>query len=216
MLSRDEWERAMSSKALELIFLRNISYQRQCYLIVGLIFFQLLVIGLQLYFITVQLDGRPKPAYFPTTPDGRYIDMIPISEPTLKGDAFDKWIMETAETVTSFDYINYKRDLQTMSHLFTAKGHRDYRKALQESNNLENVKVKRQVVFGRVTGKPKILDKYYYQGTRASWEIELPMTIHYQNAQDKDIRQPVTVFMTVMRVSTLKNPAGLAIMQFIY
>jgi intracellular multiplication protein IcmL len=113
----------------------------------------------------------------------------------------------------SYNFVNYRSELEAASDFFTANGWTSFLKSLKDSNNLIAVVNKKLVVSGQATRTPEILQKGVING-RYSWRIKIPMYITYQSSEQYST-QSVDVILLVTRVSTLNNPKGIGVEQFV-
>lgn len=182
-------------------------------LIVVLLIF--LIIGL-IAFIVYQRSTFPPPKYFATTPDGVPIARIPLNVPLLTPDAVVVWAEKAIIDIYSLDFVSYRRTLQDAQVYFTLQGYFEFKNAYQASRNLEAVKEKRQVVSAKITGPSKLVGHgpLTENGTY-SWNLEVPVTVTYQNSVNEVIQQVGVVLMRIQRASLVEHPEGVAIAQLI-
>lgn len=207
----------MASRSLERVILRNHFYWEN-YRDVGLMIILLgLIIVSLLGFVFYQRVTFPKPKYFATYPDGLPIPIIPLKIP-LQSDAFVfQWAVAAVKGIYSFDYVTYRRSLQNAEEYFTYKGYQDFIKALLVSTNLESVKFYRQVVSADTTSAPVLIRKGQLSSDLPySWDLQIPMTITYQNSQNQVIKQVGSALIRISRDSTLRHTEGLAIDQLVF
>jgi intracellular multiplication protein IcmL len=198
--------------ALEVVKLRNNfyrdSYRKVLAAILLLVVANLILGGVIFYMET----HRPIPEYFATTAEGKIIPLYPLSRPVLSTPELLQWATVAATTANTFNFVNYRKELQEASVYFTPTGWKEYQDALKGSRNLETVITKKLTVSAVPTGAPIILDQRVINGAY-KWKIQLPMLITYESSSTK-ITQPTLVTMLVTRVSTLEVPKGIAIDAF--
>lgn len=198
--------------ALEIVRLRNNfyrdSYRRVLVALLFLIIINLVMAG-TLYYL---LSHRPTPQYFATTSDGKLIRLYPLSAPVVSTAELLQWATVAATSANTFNFANYRKELQEASRFFTPSGWKEYQKELKGSRNLETVLAKKLTVSAVATGAPIILDQGVVLG-KYKWKIQLPILITYESSSTK-ISQPLVVNMLVTRVSTLDTPQGVAIDAF--
>jgi intracellular multiplication protein IcmL len=202
----------MSTDALELVRLRNNFYRDNYRRLVGillvLIFINLGLIGSIVYLIT----HRPAPQYFATSTDGRITPLYPMSEPVVTPPELLQWANEAVVAAYTYNFVNYREELQDTSQYFTPDGWTQFQTGLKASRNLETVIARKMVVSATATGAPSITDQGILNG-RYAWRIKIPLLATYENNNER-IQQPVTVNILVLRVSNLETPKGVAIAQF--
>ncbi|HXH55170.1 MAG TPA: DotI/IcmL/TraM family protein, partial [Gammaproteobacteria bacterium] len=79
------------------------------------------------------------------------------------------------------------------------------------------IKAKRQVVSALVTAAPKLNRQGQLSAdVPYSWDLQMPLTIVYQNSEGEVIQQKGMVLMRVERASLLRYKEGLAIAQLVF
>ena len=155
----------------------------------------------------------PQPKYFATSINGRITPLFALNMPNQSDSAVLQWANQAAIAAFSYNFVNYRSELQASSGFFTAEGWTQFLDALQQSNNLEAVKVKKLIVSAVATRAPIILQKGILEG-RYAWRIQMPLLVTYQSASEFS-QQNSVVTMLVTRVSTLNSPRGIGIAQFV-
>jgi len=208
----------MERHGLERVLLRNQFYWENYRALAGtfslLLFSLLLLAGFALY----QRYTWPRPKYFATTPDGRPIPVIPLDLPFYENPApVQQWASQTVVAIYSLDYVTWRKTLQDAEVYFTPTGYQDFLTALKASNNLEAIKAKKQVVSAEVTAAPTLTRQGQLSSTVPySWDLQMPVTVTYQNSNNEIIKQVGIILMQVQRASLLRYPNGIAISQLVF
>lgn len=203
----------MAEDALTAVALRNKFYrdgQRKIILVLLIsLLANFILAGLAAYIIT----HPPEPKYFATSINGRITPLFALNEPNQSDSAVLQWANQAAIAAFSYNFVNYRSELQAASGFFTASGWTQFLNALQDSNNLDAVKAKKLIVSAVATRAPIILQKGILNN-RYSWRIQMPILVTYQSASEFS-QQNNVLTMLVTRVSTLNSPRGIGISQFI-
>lgn len=203
----------MADNAVELVRLRNHFYRdnyRRIMMALLLLLLAILVLaGVVFYMIT----HKPTPIYFATTADGRLIPIVPLNRPNQSDDTVLQWSSQAAVAAYSFNFTNYRSVLQSISDNFTPLGWRAYLANLEQSNNLKAIRAKKLSMYAVASGAPVIVEKGVISG-QYSWKVQMPMLVTLVSASET-IPQSLDILMTVTRVSTLDNPKGIQIAQFV-
>ncbi|WED43625.1 type IVB secretion system apparatus protein IcmL/DotI [Legionella cardiaca] len=203
----------MAEDALTMVAMRNSFYRDgQRKIIVALLLSILInfVLGSLLFYL---LTHPPAPKYFATSINGRITPLYPLNEPNQSDSAVLQWANQAAIAAFTYNFVNYREELQASSGFFTADGWSQFLNALQESNNLDAVKAKKLIVSAVATRAPIILQKGILNG-RYSWRVQMPILVTYQSASEFS-QQNNVVTMLITRVSTLNSPRGIGISQFV-
>lgn len=203
----------MAEDALTQVTMRNAFYhdgQRKimlALLISAVINF--ILVALVVYLLT----HPPAPKYFATTINGRITPLYPLNQPNQSDSAVLQWANQAAIATFTYNFVNWREELQASSQFFTSDGWTQFLTALQQSNNLEAVKAKKLIVSAVATRAPIILQKGVLNG-RFSWRVQMPILVTYQSASEFS-QQNNVVTMLITRVSTLNSPRGIGISQFV-
>jgi intracellular multiplication protein IcmL len=203
----------MAEDALTAVSLRNDFYkdsQRKVLLaLLVAIVVNIVLAGLLAYIIT----HPPAPTYFATSINGRITPLYPLDVPNQSDSAVLQWANQAAIAAFTYNFVNYRDELQASSGFFTPEGWDQFLSALQQSNNLDAVKAKKLIVSAVATRAPIILQKGPLNGVY-SWRVQMPILVTYQSASEFT-QQNNVVTMLITRVSTLNSPRGIGISQFV-
>lgn len=199
------------------IFERNSFYRRQYFLALGAFALSILVI-IMLIWVYVYLRKNPtQPIYFATDSVGRLIEVIPVERPNMTNDEVSAWAVEAIQSALSYDYVNYRRQLQQAEKYFTTYGWNNYMKALKANNNLLALNQRKMVVTARVIEQPKLIAQGILGGAYAwKYEMSLLMTYSLPPFDEKSkFYNPIQATMIVQRQEILKGYKGLGVVQMI-
>lgn len=203
----------MAEDALTAVTLRNNFYRDGQRKLIAILLVSMLVnfvlVSMLLYIVT----HPPMPRYFATSINGRITPLYPLDEPNQSDSAVLQWANQAAIAAFTYNFVNYRSELQASSGFFTAEGWDQFLSALQQSNNLEAVKAKKLIVTAVATSAPVILQKGVLNG-RYAWRVQMPVLVTYQSASEFS-QQNNVVTMLITRVSTLNSPRGIGIAQFV-
>ena len=200
--------------AAGLIHLRNDFYRDSYHRVLKALLLALLVILLTALVLFYVVLNPPKPKYFAVDSNGRITPLVPLNKPNLTRPALLQWVTQAALAAFSFNFVNYKAELQAASEFFTPVGWRTFIQAIEQSNNLVAIKSKKLIVSAVAQGAPTIVWSGLMSDGRLAWNIQLPLLITFQSANTLS-QQAVVVRMRVVRVSTTYSAKGIGIDQFV-
>lgn len=203
--------------ALVLVFARNAFYKRLHYLVLMALTLSLIMICILGSLLTYLIKHPTHPLYFPADNVSRLLAFVPVSTPNMSTDDVIKWTVEAVEASYSYDFINYRAQLQTAQRYFTNYGWNNYMKALYASNNLVSLAVGHFVENAQVIDKPKLITEGRLAGAYA-WKLEMPLLVTVSKPPYDDnskFLQAWTVSVVVQRQSELQGYKGLGIVQLI-
>ncbi len=150
--------------------------------------------------------------FFATSTDGRIIPVEPLNRPGRTNAEILDWTVRAASKVYSYDYVNYRDDLQSVSAMFTGSGWQSFQETLTSSRMLKTVIAEKLVMNAEPTGAASITEQGLIRG-RYTWKVQVPLLVKMQG--NTTLSTPVLVTMLVQRVSLVNNPDGIGIIQIL-
>lgn len=204
----------MEQSGLEAVRFRNQFYRDGYRKVLSILLISFLVNAALVTFVYFLYVTRPAPTYFATAEDGTLKELVPLNQPYVNQEHLLSWASQAAIAAYSFNFLDYRSNLQSARQYFTPEGFDNFVKALDNSGNLQTVIKNRLVVKPVITDVPIIVKEGMIAGERYGWRVQIPMLIQYVSASDK-IEQPVLVTLLIVRVSTLTSSGGIAIASFV-
>jgi len=197
--------------------LRNHFYKQKFHFALLLYILSLIVVAILISVLVYLMRDPAHPLYFVTDKVGRLIDDVPRNSPNMSPEEVEAWAIEAVETACSYDFVNYRLQLQNAQKYFTAYGWHNYMKSLDTSNNLLALTQRKYVIIAKVVDKPKLL----VQGILANayaWKFQMPLLLTYLYPPfdaKSSFQNPLMVTVVVQRQSILTSYKGLGIVQLI-
>lgn len=201
--------------ALELVRLRNNFYRDNYRRVVSALLIALLAIIVLVLAVIYLVIDRPAPTYFATTDSGNIIPIVPLDRPMVNDQSILSWATTAAVSAYTFNFLNYREQLQTASKYFTHEAFQNYMAKLKDSGNLDAV-IKRQLIVTAVPGGAPIIVNEGLLDGRYAWRIQMPILATYQSSSETKYSNPLLVTILIVRVSTTASPDGIAIAQINY
>lgn len=166
----------------------------------------------------VGIYGKPvAPVYVPVTDDGHLLPLVPLNQPNVGRGEVGAYALEAIHAVNTYDYINFRDQLNMASVYFTPRGWNQYNDELKSTRTLEAVQERKMIVSIKPMGEVAVPNEGAKDGIYL-WRVEIPVEVDYTaHAQlangtvDVGNRQKGTVILFISRVPTTINPRGLAI-----
>lgn len=206
-----------SEDALVLIFSRNAFYRRLHFLAFWafvLSFIVICVLGTTLAYL---LRNSNKPVYFAADDVGRLIRIVPINTPNMPLEDIMDWTVKAVESSFSYDYINYRQQLQSVQNYFTHYGWSSYIDALSLSGNLRALTLRKQIVLAKAIQRPTVINEGLLAGAYA-WKFQFPLLVTYTMPPydgSNEFTNSLIVSVIVQRQQILEGDHGLGIVQLI-
>lgn len=208
-----------SDDVIAVILQRNLFYRRQ-YLLAFAAFLLTLIVIFFLAWIAIFLYKNPTaPLYFATDNVSRLIKIVPVDQPNMSTDDAAAWAVEAVQKAYSYDYVNYRSQLQSAEKYFTAYGWSKYVQALAFSGNLLALTERKQIVISQVVDKPKVLAEGILNGSYA-YKFQIPLLVTYwlppyDDKPENRFSNAINVNVIVQRQNVLQGYQGLGIVQLI-
>lgn len=207
----------MKKDPIELILQRNLFYRKLHFLALG-VFGLTLFVNVFLMGILYYIHSNPvESLYFPTDDDGRLLTIVPLTKPNMTTDEVMAWTIEAVQAAFSYDYVNYRMQLQSAQKYFTNYGWNKYMDAIKANNNLLAITQRKMVAVATVVGQPKIITQGILSGAYA-WKFEMPVLVTYLSPPYDDkskFSNPLNLTVIVQRQSVLQSYKGLGILQIV-
>lgn len=203
--------------ALALVFARNAFYRRMHFLALGALGFCLIAIGILITTLVYLVSNPAQPIYFAADEVGRLVQIIPVNTPNMSNADVSAWAQEAAQAAYSYDYINYRAQIQNAEKYFTTYGWSKYMSALTLSGNLRALTARKQIILAQAIAPPKIIGEGLLGGAYA-WKFQMPMLVTYSMPPydgSSQFSNALVVTMIVQRQEILKGYKGLGVVQLI-
>ncbi|TAK74360.1 MAG: hypothetical protein EPO11_06990 [Gammaproteobacteria bacterium] len=202
---------------LSIIFARNAFYQRLHFLVLGALALSIIVNGFLVWALYFLIKNPFQPLYFATDSVGRLIQLVPVDQPNMKVEEVAAIAVEAVQAAYSYDYVNYRDQLQRAQRYFTTYGWSSYMKALTESNNLVAMTNRKQIVIAQVVGAPELVVQRILAGAYA-WKFKMPVLITYWEPpydNKSKVVNALEVSIVLQRQPILQSYKGVGVVQLI-
>lgn len=161
----------------------------------------------------------PRYRYVPVSNSGLVLPQVPLTNPNHDDQYVIDWTIDAVTRLHSFDFMNYRLQLQDAQKNMTAAGWKSFQASLKESNNFAAILGNKFVLTAVPTGAGRIVNQELVNGTY-TWTVQFPMLISYRSsAPENEIRKSegrvisdaLNMTITVSRVGVFLNHTGLGI-----
>ncbi len=202
------------ARPLDAVITRNIFYRDGYRNLVKLTIIQGVVILILIIALAITIAvSRPQDRFFATTADGRLIRMIPLNESNMTDAAIVSWAARSGSDIMTFGFHDHQKRLQETSIYFTRRGWQSFTEALEKSRIIQGVEQNQQVVTAAPQRAPVIVQQGLVAGIYR-WIVTVPLVVTYQSGTAQS-SNTLEVTMVIVRVSTLDNPSGVGIQQWV-
>lgn len=155
----------------------------------------------------------PPPVYFPTSQSGRLTPLYPLNAPNQADASVLQWSSQAAIDVFTYNYVNWRTELEADSGYFTANGWETFVNFLKQTNIIGKVVTGKLVVTAQPTLAPYFSRRGILNGVYA-WRVQMPIVATYQGLT-MPTQENYMISMLIIRVPASISPNGIAIDQFI-
>lgn len=173
----------------------------------------IVIVLLTIFIIGLVISMDTKRIYFATTADGRIINIVPLNEPYRSRAEVIAWAAGTAQKVMRLGYHDYRQRLQDSSNEFTPTGWESFTRAMKDARILETIEARKLVVNMEIDAAPEIKNAFVKDGV-FTWYLQFPVTIKFEGQEAPSTIRALLI-LQIVRVSTLQNPAGVSIEQWV-
>ena len=159
-----------------------------------------------------QVSSRPLPTFTAVAPNKQALKLTSSYEPNLLPDTLIKWASKAAVAAYTFDFVNYKKQIEAVRPYFTEDGWSQYQSSVQ--GLISTIADNKLFVNSVVSGPPVISNQGDLTGRGYAWRVQLPFLVTYQSAQSTTHKN-FMVLITIIRIPTTTNPKGIGIDQFV-
>ena len=203
--------------ALALIQERNEFYKRKYHQILGLILLSLIIIGVLLTVFFSLWRNTTRPFYFLANDVGSFMQEIPTTQP-FPTDQVIAWTIEAVQSGLTFDFVNYRAQMQDAQKYFTDYSWQQFMSALVASNNILTLTERKWIFIAKVVNKPVVKNAGVIRNFYA-WRLQVPvlMTFLRPPTYDKStaIYNAWEFDVVVTRQPLLQSYKGLAVYSII-
>jgi intracellular multiplication protein IcmL len=165
------------------------------------------------------LPNPPRYRYVPISNSGLVLPQVPLSQPNHEDQFIIDWTIDAVTRLHSFDFMNYRLQLQDAQKNMTATGWDSFQASMKESSNFNAILGNSFVLTAVPTGAGRIINKEQVDGIY-TWTVQFPMLISYRSStpaterrktEGRVISDALNMTVTVSRVGVFLNHTGLGI-----
>jgi intracellular multiplication protein IcmL len=206
---------AQNDDPIVMIYLRNEFYKKKFFSVLIVFILNLIGVAVLSWMLAYLIENPPHPLYFAADTAGRLIKEIPLSEPSMTVEEVTAWAVEAVQAAYSYDYINYRAELQRAQRYFTDYGWRKYMEGLTKSNNLVALTQRSFIQIGTIVQQPQLITQGH-MGTVYAYQFRIPVLMTYWGPpydESTKIYNPLIVTLTIQRRNVFESYKGLGIIQ---
>lgn len=166
-----EKNKEFTQDALQLVHARNAFYKKKFHIMLGVGLLALVVIFCLIHLLMYLWNSASRPLYFVANDQGVLIQESPLNLPLLI-EQVNAWTIQAIESANSFDYVNYRSQLQNSQKYFSDFAWMEYMKGLTASLNLVAMRERKEVWISKITSPPTLINAGAIKGEYA-WRLEL-------------------------------------------
>lgn len=158
---------------------------------------------------------KTPPQYIQLTDDGRVFPLTPLTKSNVSDGDIVNFASDSVKWINTYDYRNWRDQLQVQSHRFTETGWKEYLDLLVSRDTISAIENRKMVVSTNFTA-PVIIEKQgpvAEKGNRYTWIVKVPADINYYPADNSGqiLTQSGVVTLYIVRVPLATHQRGYAI-----
>lgn len=201
-------------KGVEQVIAKNESLYSIYRKILGLVVIALIATALNIWSVMYFSAQKTPPRYIPVDVENRLIDLVPLNKANVSNGSASQLVLKAIKSVNTYDYINWKDQLQSAAVYFTPRGWSDYLTQFVATKTIDTVLAQRSIVNVEPTGSPTVVKSQVGSNGVYYWQIDVPVKVSYRSHVDSlsgVMEQSGVVTAYVIRVPTTQAPEGIAI-----
>lgn len=168
---------------------------------------------------TIQIyKMKVPPRYIPLDVENRLLPTVPLDKPNITNGEVGQLALEAVKAINTYDYINWKEELEKTEVYFTPKGWNAYWDQFKLIGTLNTITSQKMIVSIDITSNMTVPHQKVVNGIY-TWLVEIPVKItyyaHRKDAPGNNI-QTGKIILQIERVPTTINPTGAAISSYIF
>ena len=150
-----------------------------------IVFFAFLAAGLSLFSAYQVVKVKTPPQYIQLTEDGRIYPIAPLNVESASDGEIINFATESVKWVNTYDYKNWRDQLQGQAQRFTPSGWENYIQELLETDNLNTVEAEGLVVSAEIVGEATVEKKGVVEKANSfTWLVTVPVRVSYSSLKE--------------------------------
>lgn len=143
--------------------------------------------------------------------DKKIEPLVALTEPNLTDQAILSWVVTSITEIMTFGFGDFDQRIIAQHHRFTPEGWESFVNSVRERNMREDFKMHQLVLATVPANTPVIVAKGFDEDNDYVWTIELPIVMTYSTNNNRQSGKKSIVRVTVARMPSLANKAGIGI-----
>lgn len=199
----------MASEELEIVRLRTDFYRDGFGKLLLAILMVLTALVLLCLISAYLFLSKPEPVVFAVDNDWRVLPPVPVDVAYIKDPDLIQWVSQVLPQVLTYDFLNYKSELQDNQQYFSENGWKKFLDQLDIYANYNSMQTTKMFVNANAGGAPIVINRGVLEG-RYAWWVQMPVKLSYSSPAG--VSSKALVFQVlVVRIPTLNNLDGITI-----
>jgi len=170
-----------------------------------------------LFLVMVLIGGavfsQPIYTYFLRVPgtEPKITPLIALTDPNLTDQAVLSWVATSITEILTFGFGDIDQRIVAQRHRFTPDGWESFISVLRERNMRQDFKMHQLVLTTVPSNSPVIVGKGLDPDGDYTWVVEMPIVMTYTTNNNKQSGKRSIVRVTIARMPSLENHAGIGI-----
>lgn len=161
------------------VLVRNLAVMQTHRRVLGLALVATVVAAVSVGGAVAVARHKVPPQYVPVTADGRLIELLPLNRPNLDEAGIASFTLEAVRAVNTYDYINWRDQLNGAQVYFSPRAWGDYSAQLQSTGTINAVQARKMVVSIQPKGPVKLVNEGIPENGPYQWRVDVPVLISF-------------------------------------
>lgn len=171
--------------------------------------------------VSISLRKTP-PQYIQVLEDSRLLPVSSLAKPNMDEAGISGFALQAIKALNTYDYLNWKDQLNNTQIYFTPDGWGKYKEELQRVGTIRAVEERRQIVTYRPNGAVRVVNEGVGPDGLYTWDVEVPSIVSYVahlqqvGSSTGSNRQEINIRLRIKRIPSTLSPSGVAISGYGY
>lgn len=164
--------------------------------------------------LVVVLNRPPETLSYLMDEDGRVVQLLPVSSPTLTETEVLNWAATKIEALHNISFTDYKQHVYSLRQDFSPNAFLEYQRSLKASKGIEKIKTDRLNMYIKPIDAPRILQSGVSGGVY-TWIIEMKVRQFFAGGEYQSAGTDLVSTIRIERASRIRNLSGVIITKYL-
>lgn len=190
----------MTDIEFELKKLRKGFYQRNYSVVIKVLIVLMFVNIIGIAKLFYDMKYMTESSYYASSKSGTVTQVFALSDPVYTHQELESWLSDSFSAIYNFNFVNYNEVFEKNLKYFTDNGFTRFKEVFHSPEFIDQI-ISNKILLSAFVDKSKIVFlKENLQGVYYTWQIKLPLSLHYQSTVGTTQRK-INLLITLKRKS---------------